>query len=228
MSVVVHQFAATFRGNGREMFMRRVLLAALTTAAIGFASMATPASAAVLIDHGITYSLNLDSITNGGKTGNFTLSISGINTASDTEGGRTGINAFAFNDPTVGTAQTGLSSGFTFQTGGLSSTGCDGTGNFFCFKNTSAVFASPLPSSLSLVFNVTSDTAGSWATYAGPDFKIDWVGSQNNYNLVSQAIPVNHDPVPEPATWALMLVGFGGIGMAMRRRKANGRLLQIA
>jgi PEP-CTERM motif-containing protein len=34
--------------------------------------------------------------------------------------------------------------------------------------------------------------------------------------------------VPEPATWAMMLLGFGGIGMAMRRRKANGRLLQIA
>jgi hypothetical protein len=26
--------------------------------------------------------------------------------------------------------------------------------------------------------------------------------------------------VPEPAAWALMLVGFGGIGVAMRRRKA--------
>ena len=26
-------------------------------------------------------------------------------------------------------------------------------------------------------------------------------------------------PVPEPATWALMLLGFGGIGMAMRRRR---------
>jgi PEP-CTERM motif-containing protein len=36
-------------------------------------------------------------------------------------------------------------------------------------------------------------------------------------------------PVPEPATWAMMLLGFGGIGMAMRRsRKSNGRLLQIA
>jgi hypothetical protein len=36
-------------------------------------------------------------------------------------------------------------------------------------------------------------------------------------------------PVPEPATWAMMLLGFGGIGMAMRRgRKANGRLLQVA
>ena len=36
-------------------------------------------------------------------------------------------------------------------------------------------------------------------------------------------------PVPEPATWALMLVGFGGIGMAMRRgRKANRKLAQLA
>ena len=26
--------------------------------------------------------------------------------------------------------------------------------------------------------------------------------------------------VPEPASWALMLVGFGGLGMAMRRRRA--------
>jgi hypothetical protein len=35
--------------------------------------------------------------------------------------------------------------------------------------------------------------------------------------------------VPEPATWAMMLLGFGGIGMAMRRgRKQNERLLQIA
>lgn len=35
--------------------------------------------------------------------------------------------------------------------------------------------------------------------------------------------------VPEPATWAMMLVGFGGIGMAMRRsRRAKGPLSQIA
>ena len=34
-------------------------------------------------------------------------------------------------------------------------------------------------------------------------------------------------PVPEPATWALMLLGFGGIGMAMRRRRKQG-LLQVA
>ena len=34
-------------------------------------------------------------------------------------------------------------------------------------------------------------------------------------------------PVPEPATWAMMLVGFGGIGLAMRRRR-RPVLAQIA
>ena len=33
--------------------------------------------------------------------------------------------------------------------------------------------------------------------------------------------------VPEPGTWALMLLGFGGIGMAMRRRR-RPMLAQIA
>jgi len=36
-------------------------------------------------------------------------------------------------------------------------------------------------------------------------------------------------PVPEPATWAMMLLGFGGIGMAMRRSRRNNRaLMQVA
>jgi hypothetical protein len=36
-------------------------------------------------------------------------------------------------------------------------------------------------------------------------------------------------PVPEPATWAMMLLGFGGIGMTMRRKqRRNGALMQVA
>jgi hypothetical protein len=34
--------------------------------------------------------------------------------------------------------------------------------------------------------------------------------------------PIGGGGVPEPATWALMLMGFGGIGVAMRRRTAAG------
>lgn len=35
--------------------------------------------------------------------------------------------------------------------------------------------------------------------------------------------------VPEPATWAMMLIGFGGNGMAMRRKqRRNGSLKQVA
>jgi hypothetical protein len=34
--------------------------------------------------------------------------------------------------------------------------------------------------------------------------------------------------VPEPATWALMLIGFGGIGLAMRGRRRRTALAQIA
>ena len=213
--------------------MRRVLLATLASAAIGFASMAAPASAGpvVLVDDGITYSLFLNSIT--GNTGYFTLNISGINTASDTEGGRTGINAFAFNDPATGNATSGTSTGFTFHTGGLNSSGCDGSGNFYCFGNSGYVLpALGSGGSMSLNFNVTSNTAGSWdpANWGTTDFKIDWTGSQNNYDLVSKAIPLNvTPPVPEPATWGMMLLGFAGTGMAMRRsRRRNGALMQVA
>jgi hypothetical protein len=35
--------------------------------------------------------------------------------------------------------------------------------------------------------------------------------------------------VPEPATWAMMLFGFAGAGVALRRSRRNtGKLLQLA
>ena len=33
--------------------------------------------------------------------------------------------------------------------------------------------------------------------------------------------------VPEPSTWAMMLLGFGAVGIAMRRRR-TGKTLQLA
>jgi hypothetical protein len=71
-------------------------------------------------------------------------------------------------------------------------------------------------------------------------------GDPNNMNLAIDSIlilsgtAINHvkqnsiqttgtAPLPEPATWAMMLLGFGGISMAMRRsRRRNGVLMQVA
>ena len=35
-------------------------------------------------------------------------------------------------------------------------------------------------------------------------------------------------PVPEPRTWAMMLLGFGAVGFSMRRRRRTDNLLQAA
>lgn len=34
--------------------------------------------------------------------------------------------------------------------------------------------------------------------------------------------------VPEPTTWAMMLIGFGGIGYSMRRRRKSAAIAQLA
>jgi hypothetical protein len=35
-------------------------------------------------------------------------------------------------------------------------------------------------------------------------------------------------PLPEPGTWAMMLLGFAGIGTVMRRKNAASHIAQIA
>lgn len=37
--------------------------------------------------------------------------------------------------------------------------------------------------------------------------------------LVGASVEAENPAVPEPATWALMILGFGGVGTAMRRRR---------
>ena len=48
--------------------------------------------------------------------------------------------------------------------------------------------------------------------------------SAGGHSLTTYA-QVGSGAVPEPATWAMMLIGFGAIGLQMRRRKS---LAQIA
>jgi hypothetical protein len=46
-------------------------------------------------------------------------------------------------------------------------------------------------------------------------------GNQPDISHLSFWTTPNTPAVPEPGTWAMLLVGFGGIGVAMRRRKGE-------
>jgi hypothetical protein len=65
------------------------------------------------------------------------------------------------------------------------------------------------------------------------DHTINMIGTLTGLYSGSYSGTLNVQPVrgavPEPGTWAMMLLGFGAIGMATRRRGTkNARLLQIA
>jgi hypothetical protein len=188
-------------------------LAAISGALAIFAG--APASASLIAD-GVTYTLFETSLSP--TEDQFTLEITGINGPTDTEGSRYGVNSLAFTEPAPGSVVTGSMTGFAFMTGGLNAMGCDGTGNFYCFKANTKPTAPALPanSDLTFTFDLSVAQAGEFANY-NPDFKIQWLGgAPGKYDLVSQTLTPT--VVPLPAALPLFLSGILGLGF-MRRRK---------
>jgi len=65
-------------------------------------------------------------------------------------------------------------------------------------------------------------------TIASVSFTVNGTGIQDVRQIrldPARATPGNPDAIPEPATWALMLGGFGMIGGAMRRRSRAAGVL---
>jgi hypothetical protein len=76
---------------------------------------------------------------------------------------------------------------------------------------------SDVDKSLSLVFVSPLTLSGATLSTASDNYQ-EFVGTRT---IVSGSV-VNANPtsaVPEPATWAMMLLGFGGIGFQLRRRR---------
>ena len=202
------------------------LRVAFVLAGVGFL-MSGAAANAVLISQGVTYDLQITSGSLNSTTASFNLRISGINGAADTEGGRYGVDDFAFSLPNHNFSSA-TAVGFVTQLGGLNASGCNGSGNFFCFNGTAPSGPALAANSvINIPFSITllSGNFLNWDTH----LKVDWEGSfQGNYNNVSQSLngisTIEASPVPGPIVGAglpgLALAGAGLVAW-MRRRRAR-------
>lgn len=223
--------------------MKRTIIAAIAIATTtGFAS---PAAAAICI--GVSYNggaINTVACDGGTGTANYNTSTNGFtfNIAAlgfnlltqpelMTQSIEVKRESTATNSPIVDVyiTQSGLNS---FNSSLLSSftsntiTGATATISSY-YSTSNALWGGTLLASN--VFNAAGvyqdadplTVTGPWSETVR--YSLNFAGSTGTFNGTA-----NLSAVPEPATWALMLLGFGGIGAALRRHRNPVRLAQIA
>lgn len=214
--------------------MRKFTSIALSAVALGIATIATPAQAAIsLCTSGAscitgTTNVNLNSYGSGGAltvTGNvgiggplvsFTSTQGALNT-------NTGAATVFTNSGALLTNLTfTILSGFTAAEFNLE----NGDPRSFTVNITDSAGEtfSQLISNLngSNVFNIIAPTG---TVYTSATITTSGGGFAD---LKQLRVITATGAVPEPATWALMLLGFGGIGVAMRRSRRQAMLQQMA
>jgi len=211
--------------------MKKFLLAAAAVATFGLASQAQAATP-------LTFHLTDDhcsgtcGLAAGASYGTLTVSGSGttqIDFSLDLTSGiffnsnGAGLDTFSWdllNNPKIDLS--GLSAGFTAvdpQTAGSNHE--DGFGSFDYVVNATSNTLTHLQFSVvgsgtnaGAVLTLDHNTADSQSIFAA----VDVIGSNGNTGVVGATTFTGG--VPEPATWGMMLVGFGGLGAMMRRRRA--------
>ena len=137
-----------------------------------------------------------------------------------------------------------LQSSLTDPTGlaALVALGAPGTGTFLEAKlenldsNTGVInFATVLTGISVFGFHAGGAGDGGQGTFffqfdAGAGVDVITITDRLNSNAtgLSNAALFQTGAVPEPGTWAMMLLGFGAMGVSMRRRRETPALLQIA
>lgn len=209
--------------------MKKFALALVAAAAI-----VAPASAAVV-------TLDFEGIADGAPVGNFyapeyifspaTLAIidadagGGGNFAN--EPSPSTIMFFLDANQAVLNVTSGFTTGFSFWY--TSSTaaavtvydGLNGTGNVLGVINLSAQYNDNCVGDPNGAF--CNWTAGG-VTFAGTAYSIDFGGTANQTgydNITFGSDTPGGGTVPEPATWAMMILGFGLVGASMRRRRVT-------
>ena len=168
--------------------------------------------------------------TNTATPDQFALEIINPTGATGLWNGAATLNSIAFGDAwssgtTLTIAGSGISGSIAGVDHGQNSSGCNLSDNaaFVCFTLPSiSVTSNP-----TLDFTITASGAVNFSQSSPPDLKILFLNSNGHINgggQYSQGIPLcsRNCPtggVPEPASWAMMLVGVGAIGGALRMRR---------
>ena len=223
---------------------------ALASAALGFS--ATPALAAITVSGtgsgttatitngttvGDSFTINLDGEANGvvipGLSSSVTLTYEGtsgnsylfnylVNNSSSTAS-RVTVFGFDANPNITGATSTGVFP--TVSSGSMASFNLE-----VCFDSGNTQNCNSSTGGAGVV-NGTTGSGRLTLNFASPQNSIQLSNFLDRYQGVgTSGISAEGHPVggvPEPATWAMMLLGFGGIGAAMRRRRKPG-LAQIA
>lgn len=135
--------------------------------------------------------------------------------------------AFGTLDATlVAAGQFQATSGTINTLGGLS-TGAGaltpGSGNspsgFFFYDSLLTPAQNPLITNGGLLFNIAGDEVNIYSNGQGPA-TYQFYSRANGANAGNFALTQVGGGVPEPASWALMIGGFGLAGAALRRRRA--------
>jgi hypothetical protein len=67
-----------------------------------------------------------------------------------------------------------------------------------------------------------------WLTLSGTLNPLATPGGGNNFARIGGSITLTGAAIPEPATWALFILGFGAIGHTMRRRSSKVRVAKAS
>jgi hypothetical protein len=164
---------------------------------------------------GTTLDLTLVNITSGGLSYNFSYTIENTSTGVDS-GSR--VTSFGGDvDPNFSSV-SGISGTFTSWNSG----NVPGVGSVeLCITNVTCAGGggggvnTSSPGSGLFTMNFTAPLSAG-LTFTARDVKYQSTGLEQNGSATG--IPVG---VPEPATWALMIMGIGGIGAVMRRRRTQ-------
>ena len=173
-------------------------------------------------------------VTNGGfETGNF----SGFTQTGNRE------STFVRRDPQLAVSGAyGAAFGPAGSIGGITQTLATNAGQSYLisfdlvnFRGQSTNFYDVLFGGVSL-FSATNSAAFGYTNFSttatavgvSTDLAFNFRHDPSFFGLDNVSVTAVNGAVPEPATWAMMLVGFGAVGVSLRRRRRTNTLLRAA